>query len=217
MLLLSSILGPAKPPVASREDVASAPGVYRISTMGDSWVATTNGFDAGGEHPQQLLIGAGERCLICLCEYEVHEEVRQLSRCQHVYHRECIDEVSSSGLGVQSLHESGERSLSLTSVPHDYRFSTITIVSESGLTTNYHHSTVAHHGAQFMSALSRARRRRAQRFHLVSFSVDDVISNVPYGISGTISSAVVIILIILVAAAVIWRHGDECCSRQSKL
>ncbi|KAL8792289.1 MAG: hypothetical protein Q9195_005080 [Heterodermia aff. obscurata] len=30
MLLLSSLLGPAKPPVASQEDVASAPGVYLI-------------------------------------------------------------------------------------------------------------------------------------------------------------------------------------------
>ncbi|KAI9751326.1 MAG: hypothetical protein M1815_001206 [Lichina confinis] len=117
MLLLSSILGPAKPPVASREDVASAPGVYRISTLGDSWVATTNGFDAGGEHPQQLLIEAGERCLICLCEYEVEEEVRQLSRCRHVYHRECIDEVSGNGLGVGSLQKRGEQYLLITPIP----------------------------------------------------------------------------------------------------
>lgn len=88
MLLLSSILGPAKPPVASREEVASAPGVYRIAATADSWVAASSNT---GDEP--LVIEAGERCLICLCEYAVDEEVRQLSRCRHVYHRECIDEV----------------------------------------------------------------------------------------------------------------------------
>ncbi len=122
MLLLSSILGPAKPPVASREEVASAPGVFRITpsipttstaTSSDNlmlnqahpWIATataasspTSTNDADEHQPRmQLIIEAGDRCLICLCEYQMLEELRQLNQCRHVYHRECIDEVSHFG------------------------------------------------------------------------------------------------------------------------
>lgn len=86
MLLLSSILGPAKPPVASREEVASAPGIFRIEGSAQQRIATSNTGD-------QIIIDADERCLICLCDYELEEEVRQLSNCRHMYHRECIDEV----------------------------------------------------------------------------------------------------------------------------
>ncbi|CAF9933872.1 MAG: hypothetical protein ALECFALPRED_005780 [Alectoria fallacina] len=39
MLLLSSLLGPAKPPVASREDVASASGTYRIKQFAETLIA----------------------------------------------------------------------------------------------------------------------------------------------------------------------------------
>ncbi|KAI9888079.1 MAG: hypothetical protein M1823_000014 [Watsoniomyces obsoletus] len=123
MLLLSSILGPAKPPVASREEVASAPGVFRITpsiatttTNLDSsspsgnilnhpypWIATapasattspTSSTNNADDHQprMQLIIEAGDRCLICLCEYQMLEELRQLNQCRHVYHRECIDE-----------------------------------------------------------------------------------------------------------------------------
>lgn len=88
MLLLSSLLGPAKPPVASREDVASALGVHRIQTSGGLLVATA--FDGTSE----ISIAPGERCLVCLCEYEADEQVRQLVKCAHMFHRECIDEVS---------------------------------------------------------------------------------------------------------------------------
>lgn len=38
-------------------------------------------------------ISEGERCLICLSEYEVAEELRQLTKCEHFYHRDCIDQV----------------------------------------------------------------------------------------------------------------------------
>ena len=90
MLLLSSLLGPAKPPVASREDVASAPGVYVIQKLAGSLIARAPN---GGEC---LQISSGERCLVCLCDYEPEEEVRQLSRCSHFFHRQCIDEVRQS-------------------------------------------------------------------------------------------------------------------------
>ncbi|MCJ1364800.1 hypothetical protein MMC16_003917 [Acarospora aff. strigata] len=91
MLLLSSLLGPAKPPVASDEDVASAPGVYRVQGTSDALVAQDiNGLVS-------IPIGPTERCLVCLCDYELKEEVRQLSKCGHLYHRECIDEWLTTG------------------------------------------------------------------------------------------------------------------------
>lgn len=88
MLLLSSLLGPAKPPVASREDVAAAPGVYVIKKLAGPLIARAlEGSDC-------IQISSGERCLVCLCDYEPEEEVRQLARCNHFFHRQCIDEVS---------------------------------------------------------------------------------------------------------------------------
>ena len=87
MLLLSSLLGPAKPPVASREDVASAPGVYVVLKSASGLIASA----AQGGEPLQ--IAPGERRLVCLCDYEPEEEIRQLSKCDHVFHRQCIDEV----------------------------------------------------------------------------------------------------------------------------
>lgn len=76
-MLLSSLLGPAKPPVASRDDVNSAGGVF---TFGDEDLSST-------------VITEGDRCLICLGDYEKGEQCRQLSKCQHIYHKDCIDEV----------------------------------------------------------------------------------------------------------------------------
>ena len=90
MLLLSSLLGPAKPPVASREDVASALGVHRIQSSGGLLVA------AALDGASEISIAPGERCLVCLCEYEINEYVRQLVKCTHIFHRECIDEVCLS-------------------------------------------------------------------------------------------------------------------------
>lgn len=103
MLLLSSLLGPEKPPVASREDVASAPGVYRVRGTSEALVAEAlNG-------PARIQIGPSERCLVCLCDYELKEEVRQLAKCGHLYHRECIDEVCHQ---VQNLQTRSETCLS---------------------------------------------------------------------------------------------------------
>jgi hypothetical protein len=86
--MLSTLLGPAKPPVANADDVNSAGGLYRL-------VLSATGLTAepvvATDAPMTVAIG--ERCLVCLCDYEASEQVRQLS-CRHVYHRECIDEVS---------------------------------------------------------------------------------------------------------------------------
>ena len=91
MQLLSTLLGPVKPPVATQEDVTSAGGLFRIVERGGSLIAEAL---SPLEMPSMTLVG-GDRCLICLCDYEAEDEVRQLTKCRHVYHRECVDEVSN--------------------------------------------------------------------------------------------------------------------------
>ena len=87
-MLLSALLGPAKPPVASREDIASAQGIYRVQRSTDILVAhATHSMD-------YIQLAPGERCLVCLSDYEPDEELRKLVKCTHIFHRECIDEVS---------------------------------------------------------------------------------------------------------------------------
>ena len=87
MILLSSLLGPAKPPVASQEDVASAGGLYRLVEYGGTLVAEPMG------EGESIPLSESERCLICLADYEAGEEVRKLVKCQHLFHHDCIDEV----------------------------------------------------------------------------------------------------------------------------
>jgi hypothetical protein len=90
MLLLSSLIGPAKPPVASEDDVASAPGLYTLRS---------------GEYPNTIIgvcidtdeiisVGLEERCLVCLSDFEPEEQARKLVNCGHLFHKDCIDQVS---------------------------------------------------------------------------------------------------------------------------
>jgi hypothetical protein len=88
MMLLSSILGPAKPPVASEEDVASAPGLLRIRGTVGALVAEA--VDTG----ETIQLAGDARCLVCLSDFEVNEEARQLVKCEHMFHKICIDQVS---------------------------------------------------------------------------------------------------------------------------
>jgi hypothetical protein len=73
MLLLASILGEVKPPVASREDIEAAGGITKV------------GVDAN--------IVEEDRCLVCLGDYEDGEYCRKLSSCGHLFHKDCIDQV----------------------------------------------------------------------------------------------------------------------------
>ena len=93
MQLLSTLLGPVKPPVATQEDLTSAGGVYRVAVRHGTLVAEPVA-ESSASASASIAFGSEDRCLICLCDYEASEEIRQLSKCQHVYHRECIDEVS---------------------------------------------------------------------------------------------------------------------------
>ncbi|KAJ5637011.1 hypothetical protein N7490_006890 [Penicillium lividum] len=93
MILLSSLLGPAKPPVATQADINSAGGLFRLVEYDGSLVAESINNDGAGV----IRIQDGERCLICLSDYEVAEEVRELVKCKHVFHRDCIDQWLTTG------------------------------------------------------------------------------------------------------------------------
>ncbi|KAK5939581.1 hypothetical protein PMZ80_007960 [Knufia obscura] len=92
MQMLSTLLGPVKPPVATSSDVEAAGGLYRVVLRGSTLVAEAVRDDQG-----IVTVHLGERCLICLCDYEQEEQVRQIDTCKHVYHRECIDEWLTTG------------------------------------------------------------------------------------------------------------------------
>ena len=88
MLLLSALLGPAKPPIASESDVAAAPGLFAIvSEQAGLTAVSTQG-------EERFTLAVNERCLICLCGFEAKEVMRRLVNCGHMFHRECVDQVS---------------------------------------------------------------------------------------------------------------------------
>lgn len=92
MLLLASLIGPAKPPVASEDDVARAPGLFRVARMTENdgeEILVANEVDEEG----MLVIAATDRCLVCLSEFAEDEVVRQLIKCRHLFHKDCIDQV----------------------------------------------------------------------------------------------------------------------------
>ncbi|KAF2996665.1 hypothetical protein E8E13_003982 [Curvularia kusanoi] len=91
MMLLSSILGPAKAPVASEGDVAAAPGLFRIVRSISGLVAEEV---EGGE---SVGLAPDARCLICLCDFEAEEEARKLVKCEHMFHKICIDQWLTTG------------------------------------------------------------------------------------------------------------------------
>ncbi|KAK9329350.1 hypothetical protein V1520DRAFT_174910 [Lipomyces starkeyi] len=74
MLLLSSFIGPAKPPVATQDDIDRSGGIFEASEE-----------------------NIGERCLVCLSDFEEGEECRKLRQCGHLFHKKCIDEWLTTG------------------------------------------------------------------------------------------------------------------------
>lgn len=97
-MLLSALLGPAKAPVATEEDVESAGGIYTVAAVqptSEDSSKTADLFAVAVENTEdRVAIDPGQRCLVCLCEFEVDEITRKLVKCEHLYHRECIDQVS---------------------------------------------------------------------------------------------------------------------------
>jgi hypothetical protein len=85
MLFLDSFL---QKPVASRNDLAAARGLYRIHQRSNGDL-----YASGQEEVEDTIEIATERCLICLSDFEENEEVRRLVKCAHFFHRECVDTV----------------------------------------------------------------------------------------------------------------------------
>jgi len=68
--------------VANPEDVEGAGGDFVL----------------GGEGaPADLALTIGDRCLVCLCDFEKNDECRQLNKCKHVFHKPCIDQWLTTG------------------------------------------------------------------------------------------------------------------------
>ncbi|ODQ51596.1 hypothetical protein SAICODRAFT_31231 [Saitoella complicata NRRL Y-17804] len=76
-MLLSSMIGPAKPPTATTEDIADAGG---ICVIGDD-----------------AIVADGDRCLVCLSDFAPNEVCRKLTKCGHLFHKECIDQWLTTG------------------------------------------------------------------------------------------------------------------------
>ncbi|KAF2455013.1 hypothetical protein BDY21DRAFT_289983 [Lineolata rhizophorae] len=94
MVLLGSLLGPAKAPVARREDVDAAGGLVTI--MRD----TDGGGLVDGEVEGRTIVlrlSAEQQCLVCLEEFVAGELGRKLNRCGHLFHRDCIDHWLTTG------------------------------------------------------------------------------------------------------------------------
>ncbi|KXT15685.1 hypothetical protein AC579_6128 [Pseudocercospora musae] len=99
MMLLSALLGPAKAPVATDEDVQSAGGIYTIEsedvTPDAAKTATLVAVATEGE--ERVVLDDDQRCLVCLCDFETKEVARKLVKCNHLFHKECIDQWLTTG------------------------------------------------------------------------------------------------------------------------
>lgn len=97
MMLLSTLLGPAKPPVASESDVSSAGGVYTVREASQIEGESGSLVAAAVEGDETIVIAPDQRCLVCLCEYQTDDEARKLIKCGHLFHKECIDQWLTTG------------------------------------------------------------------------------------------------------------------------
>ena len=107
MMLLSALLGPAKAPVATEEDVENAGGLYTIEPLESEprsdAAKTAILVAAATETEERIPIEPSQRCLVCLCDFEIKEVARKLAKCNHLFHKECIDQVSKSLAFIKSL------------------------------------------------------------------------------------------------------------------
>ncbi len=43
------------------------------------------------------MLDADQRCLVCLCDFEIKDVARKLVKCNHLFHKECIDQWLTTG------------------------------------------------------------------------------------------------------------------------
>lgn len=77
LMILESFMGQVKPPVATKEEVKNAGGLFKVGIPSED----------GTEPPNPE-----GHCLICLSDFVHGEECRMLSKCSHSFHSECIDQ-----------------------------------------------------------------------------------------------------------------------------
>ncbi|KAH9821423.1 putative RING finger protein [Teratosphaeria destructans] len=117
MMLLSALLGPAKAPVASDEDVQNAGGIYTIENVNADAEKTAELVAVATEEvqaeqdeptdsdqkkvaetqPDRVMLETDQRCLVCLGDFEVKDVCRKLVKCGHLFHKECIDHWLTQG------------------------------------------------------------------------------------------------------------------------
>lgn len=83
--LVSELLGPAKPPTVTQEEINAA------------GLTILHGRDlAEAQSKSQVLESSVERCMVCLADYEPEDECRVL-KCRHAFHTECVDQWLTTG------------------------------------------------------------------------------------------------------------------------
>ncbi|KAK2465790.1 hypothetical protein APHAL10511_002334 [Amanita phalloides] len=82
---LAELLGQVKPPTATKEEIEkSGLQVFKASRVGEY------------EREGKISGNCVERCLICLDDYDVEDDVR-LMACRHAFHRDCVDKWLQTG------------------------------------------------------------------------------------------------------------------------
>ena len=90
MINFTNALGPAKPPTASQEAVSSTNGVYVIQANNEDGTIQATPLDGA----TSLRLVASGACPVCLHGYAIGEQVRKIVKCDHMFHRDCVDTVS---------------------------------------------------------------------------------------------------------------------------
>ena len=98
MMLLSNLIGPAKPETAAPDDLDTAGEISTIDEMSSK---------------------LDERCLICITDYQTGDVCRELKKCSHSFHQTCIDEWLTTGRNTCPCcrEHTGARTLGTVAAP----------------------------------------------------------------------------------------------------
>ena len=101
MVAFANAIGHEKPPTASAEAVASSNGIYQVRTSHND--GTVEAFSV--DNPLSTLRMAGSNaCIVCFEDFQVNQELRRILNCEHIFHRICVDQVSTDLFSFQVEH-----------------------------------------------------------------------------------------------------------------